>query len=583
MLAVAFNATQLPAPPQRLSTKHGPALRHAMVNNFSAAGGNTAVLLAEGRVKERNPSGDMRSDHVICVSAKTQTALNGNIKNLIQFLDSHPQTSLSDLSYTTTARRIQYPLRISIVAKFVNQLREKLESESQVQGRKAAEKCSGTPFAFTGQGALYTSLGKDLYDTCSQFREDLDRQNDITFVHGFPSFLPVINGEASNINQLSPVQTQLAICAIQIALFRLWSALGFTPSAVIGHSLGEYAALYAAKVLSLSDTLYLVGTRARILESTCALKTHSMLAIRCSADAANGVLGSDLNGLEVACINGPEDVVLSGTVELIQEADQKFKEKGTRSTILNVPFAFHSSQVEPIIGPYADAAKTIQFKKPEIPVISPLLGSVVREEGTFNAKYLTRHAREAVDFVAGLEQAQSESTVDSRNIWIEVGPHPICLGMIKSTLGPKVRGVGSLRNSESPWTTLSKTVSFLYLAGLNVAWSEYHRDFERSQYLLTLPSYAFDNKNYWLEYKNDWILNKGGVSAAPAMGPSGPATTSVQRLVSTEKKDGGVMMVFETNVHEPNMHSTIIGHLINGTGLTPAVRRPRCVNRWVTN
>ena len=542
------------------------------MNNFSAAGGNTAVVLEEAVKKVVDDIKDPRQDHVVCVSAKTKTALTNNIKNLITYIDDHPEISVSDVSYTTTARRIQYPIRASVAASSLEQLRERLATELKNGDRKAAEKCSGIIFTFTGQGALYKSLGKELYDTCMQFRSDLDRLNDITNDHGFASFLPVVNGEADNLDKLTPVQTQLAVSAVQIALYRLWISLGLKAAAVIGHSLGEYAAFYASGILSLSDALYLVGIRASMFESKCQLGTHAMLAIHATTEVAKSVLGVTFNDLEVACLNGPEDVVLSGTIGVIEEADKKLRSESIKSSILNVPFAFHSSQVDPIIESYTGAAQAIQFKPPQTPLISPLLGTVIRTGGVISPSYLGKHAREAVNFCGALRQCESEGISNERTLWIEIGPHPICLGMIKSTLGVNIRGTGTLRNNEKPWTTASKTLSFLYQAGLDLDWSEYHRGFEQSQHLLTLPSYAFDDKNYWIEYKNNWLLNKGGAPETSFPGPSGPATTTVQRLVSTEKKGDKISLVFETNLSDPAMHSAIIGHLVNGVGLCPAVR-----------
>ena len=543
------------------------------MNNFSAAGGNTAVVLEEG--PKRTVSADQkdpRQEHVVCVSAKTKSALTNNIKNLIAYLDQHSETSVADFSYTTTARRIHYPIRVSVTASSTTQLRERLAAELKNEDRKPAEKISGTIFAFTGQGALYTSLGKELYDTHSQFRFDLEHFNDITNSHGFSSFLPVINGQANNLDELTPVQTQLAITAVQIALYRLCNALGLEATAVIGHSLGEYAALHAAGILSLSDALYLVGVRASLLESKCGLGTHAMLAIHATAEAAKDALGDSFKDLEVACLNGPEDIVLSGLASVIGDADKQLKSRNVKSTILNVPFAFHSSQVEPILEPYKDATRAIQFRKPRLPLISPLLSTIVQTEGVINPTYLARHAREAVNFCGALQQSNTEGLSNPQSIWLEIGPHPICLGMIKSTLGVKIRGTGTLRNNEKPWTTASKSLSLLYQAGLNFNWSEYHRGLEQGLRLLALPSYAFDEKNHWIEYKNNWMLNKSGVSNTLSAEPWSAATTTVQRLVSTEKKGDSVSLVFESNLSDPAMHSTITGHLVNGVGLCPAVR-----------
>lgn len=545
--------------------------RRLLVNNFSAAGGNTAVVLEEPPIEpSRSAFVDSRPDHVVNVTAKTPTALRKNIENLVDFLEQNNEAKLTDISYTTTARRIQHPLRTSLVASTVTQLKERLKS-SRKDDLKAPPKSQNIVFVFTGQGSLYSSLGKALYESSSQFRGDLTRFDQISTSHGFASFLPVIDGNIDDVHALKPVQTQLAITATQMALCRLWGSWGVSPDVVIGHSLGEYAALYASEVLTASDTLYLVGRRASILETACTMRTHSMLATHTTVEAAQQALGTMFEALEVACINGPEDIVLSGSIKAIEDADEKLKSNGTKCTILKVPFAFHSSQVDPVLQPFNEAASAVHFMKPQIPVASPLLRSIIKDGGVVGPSYLGRHAREPVDFVGALKSCEKEGLIKEGSTWLEVGPHPLCLGMVKATLGSKIRGLATLRNNENPWTTACKSLSILCTLGLDIIWKEYHRDFEAGQRLLILPTYGFDEKNYWIEYKNDWLLKRDAVQETPRHGiASGPATTTVQRLISQEVRDGKVSMVFETNLADSAMHSVITGHLINGIGLCPA-------------
>ena len=563
-IKIPRKVTEFPSPqPQRR--------RRALVNNFSAAGGNTALVLEEPLGSSRNAIDDPRQDHVVNVTAKTPTALRNNTQNLINYLDNNNETRLTDLSYTSTARRIQHPLRTSIVASTITQLKERLNSSLEKEDFKAP-RCPSIIFAFTGQGALYSSVGKDLYQSSNQFRGDLIRFDQTSQNQGFPSFLSVVDGRAGDIHTLKPVQTQLAIAAIQMALCRLWTSWGIKADVVIGHSLGEYAALYASEVLTASDVLYLVGRRATILEESCTMQTHAMLAVHATNEATKQTLGSLFKNLEIACINGPEDIVLSGSIQSIEEADQKLKDNSLRSTVLNIPFAFHSSQVDPILDPFEKAAAAVTFMKPRVPVASPLLRSVIRDENIIDASYLRRHAREPVDFCGALQTLEAQNLVRAESVWLELGPHPLCLGMIKATLGGKSRGVATLRNNERPWTTACKSLSLLCTQGIDVTWKEYHRDFEGCQRLLDLPTYAFDEKNYWIEYKNDWLLTKGAIqeSPTPAM-ESGPATTTVQKLISQElNKDGKVVAVFETDLATPEMHAAITGHIINGIGLCPA-------------
>ena len=546
--------------------------RRALVNNFSAAGGNTCLVLEEGPIKESPTVVDPRPDHIISITAKTAPSLRNNIQNFVDYLDGHDDLSINDLSYTTTARRIQHPLRTSVVASTVSQLKERLASSLSKADFKAPAKCSSVIFTFTGQGALYSSLGKELLKHSILFREDVTRFDQISQNHGFPTFLPVLDGSVDNVHDLAPTQTQLAITAVQMGLCRLWESWGINPDAVIGHSLGEYAALQASGVLSVSDTLYLVGKRASILETACTMKTHSMLATHATIEAIRNSLGSSFNDLEIACINGPEDTVLSGRIEAIEKADKALKSKGTKCTMLNVPFAFHSSQVDPILEPFEEVASRVNYTKPNIPVISPLLGAVIRDIGVIGSSYLKRHARESVDFNRALQQSEAEHLCNAESVWLEVGPHPICLGMVKATLGTNIKGVATLRNNENPWTTACKSLSTLHTMGLDILWNQYHRDFEPGLRLLVLPTYAFDEKNYWIEYKNDWLLKKNAPqTTSQPLAVSGPATTSIQRLVSQKVNEGSVSLVFETDIADPAMHAAITGHLINGIGLCPAV------------
>ena len=547
--------------------------RRLLVNNFSAAGGNTALILEEPLDYHRQSAvTDLRADHAVNVTAKTSTALRKNTQNLIDYLDRNDGIRLTDLSYTTTARRIQHPIRTSLVASTVSQLKQQLAQSLEKGDPKAPHKHPEVAFAFTGQGSLYSSLGKDLFELSSQFRGDLTRFDQISKSHGFPSFLPVIDGSVNDFHTLRPVQTQLAITSTQMALCRLWESWGTRPDVVIGHSLGEYAALHASEVLTASDTLYLVGKRAILLEEFCTMRTHSMLAAHITIEAAKKALGKTFGDIEVACINGPEDTVLSGSAQAVEEADQKLQSSGIRCTILKVPFAFHSSQVDPILEPFEKAASRVNFMKPRIPIVSPLLRSVMKDSGVVNPGYLRRHAREPVNFHEALQACRMEGLIRADSIWLEVGPHPLCLGMVKASLGGNIQGSATLRNNESSWTTACKSLARLCTLGLDVAWNEYHRDFEAGQRLLILPTYAFEEKNYWIEYKNDWLLTKGATNDSPYPSVvSGPATTTVQRLISQEAKDGKASLLFETDLTDPAMHAAIIGHLINGTGLCPAV------------
>ncbi|KAL8787344.1 MAG: hypothetical protein Q9195_007803 [Heterodermia aff. obscurata] len=563
-LRIPTNATALPI-------KEG-SKRRILVNNFGAAGGNTTIIVEEPDAVVRQEVLDLvdQPDQIVNVTAKTAHSLRTNVQRLLDFVDSNPDISLPDLSYTTTARRIQHPLRISVVGSALSDIRASLESSIREEF-EAPEKPSNLVFVFTGQGALYTSLARDLFESSSYFRSSIMRLNEIAKDYDFPSFLTAIDGTCHDISSLTATQTQLAITASQIALCRLWASLGVHPAIVVGHSLGEYASLCVSGVLSVSDTIYLVGKRAQLLEAACPRGTHAMLAVSASAQSVTQLHGSD--NIEVACINGPNDTVLSGPLTEAEKGYRNLQAHGVKCKLLEMPYGFHSSQIEPMLEPFSKVAQGVAFNAPNIPIISPVLGTVIKDAGVIGPDYIRNQARQVVNFAGSIQFAQAQGLIDANSVWLEVGPHPLCLNMVRSTLGSKIRGVATLRRDENSWRSMAQAVSTIFTFGLQINWHDYNRDFEATRKLLVLPSYSFEDKNYWIEYQNDWLLAKEGVPPIPPpeISDPGPATTTVQRLLSHEfTEDGSLCMLFESNLSDPNLHAAIVGHAVNGSGLCPA-------------
>lgn len=544
--------------------------RKILINNFGAAGTNSSLLLEEGSCSAPTRK-VLEREHLVSVTAKSATSLIGNLRNLAAYLEGNPQTSLLDLAYSTTARRVQHPLRVSIVASTLDQVKAQLVSKIEKQDFGSFPKPSSLVFAFTGQGSLYRGVGKQYFEHSKLFRTEIRRFERIATDQGFPCFLRDVIHGTGNMNGLSPVQIQLCHVAIQMALFKVWSSWNILPSAVIGHSLGEYAALYAAGVLSANDTLYLVGTRASLLESHCTRDAHAMLAVNLSLESVQTVMQDRMQNLEVSCFNGPRDVVLSGPGNLIQDAERHLKVNGITCTVLSIPYAFHSSQVEPISAPFEAAAGQITFSSPRVPVLSTLLGEEVTESNIFTPSYLARHAHQPVRFVEALNAGQANGRIQPETVFVELGPHSVCLGLIGSTLGGPERLLPTLRRQEEPFTTTCKTLASLNTRGYEIDWNEYHNSFEDQPRLLNLPTYAFDEKKYWIDYKGDWLLQRSADKISVTQS-SKRLTTTVQTILSTTKvEDNKVAAVFESDLADPALHALIAGHVLNGVALCPSV------------
>jgi naphtho-gamma-pyrone polyketide synthase len=547
--------------------------RTVFMNNFSAAGGNTALLMEDAPLRERSDKiNDSRSCHLVAVSGKSVTSVRKNIEAMLRFIDETPDLSLPSLSYTTTARRMHHSYRVVVSGNDLSSIKESLQRVMPCESlTPISAKTPNVVFVFTGQGSMYAGMAQQLFENISSFRADIQHFDRIAQRQGFPSILPLIQDGSASLEKLGPVATQLGTMCMQMALARLWTAWGVSPSAVIGHSLGEYAALHIAGVISASDAIFLTGTRATMLVQRCSMGTHAMLAVKSSvANVTPHLAGT---GCEIACINGANEVVVSGRIVEIDALSATLTPVGLKCVKLEVPFAFHSAQVEPILEEFETAAQGAVFNKPAIPFISPFFGGVVKDEKILGPSYLSHACRKTVNFLSGLEAAKTAAVINDKTLWVEIGSHPVCSGMIKSAFGQQTIAVPSLRRNSDTWKVIADSVSTLHREGIEIQWNEYHRDFEACHKVLKLPSYQWDSKNHWIQYSNNFCLTKGDspapLTAAPALATL--STTSVQRVIDRSIGSEKSTVLAESDLSDPLLSQVVQSHMVNGTALCPSV------------
>lgn len=567
---------------------NGDGKRRILINNFDAAGGNTSMVIEDGpKTLTAADQADPRSHHLVVVSGKTPNAILGNVQRLLQQTkQAAPGFRLQDLAYTTTARRMHHVLRqsypVSSLAGLTTALEKSAADEDWAKTSSSGPKAP-VVFVFTGQGSQYAGMAAELFATHPTFRETVQECDRICVSRGSPSFLGLLTDGSSleSMAQASPAQIQLAIVSIEVALAALWKSWGVSPMAVVGHSLGEFAALHVAGVLSLHDCLYIVSKRARLVEQRCTPETHAMLAVQKSAQEAAEFLDkrADLGDCEVACLNGPSATVLSGPVSSIQRLQQQLQSTGTKATMLQTQFAFHSAQMDPILEEYKALSRDIHFAKPAIKFVSTLLGEVVTDEGVIGPDYLVRQTREPVQFSKALSATKALPELMSGRpiVWVETGPGPVCLGFIRSVTEDGDLLLPSLKRGDADWKTLAGSVAKAYSAGLDINWQEFHRPYEGSLHLVGLPRYAFDLKNYWIQYEGDWALRKGDPSPTQVTSSTSDktqdppfSTTGLHRVESVVDNSNMTSITFATDASEPKLNKALRGHLVNGAGLCPS-------------
>ncbi|KID61508.1 polyketide synthetase, partial [Metarhizium brunneum ARSEF 3297] len=234
--------------------------RKAIINNFSAAGGNTSILVEEPMNLAPSTTAAQcktRPTYPVALSAKCAKSLRRNIQSLVAHL-SDSEVALPELSYATTARRIAHGHRVVVasnsIASIKSQLADALDGDV---GSKRVIPPRQMLFAFTGQGSQYPGMGKQLLESLDAFRDQIIRFDQLSRRLGFLEILLLFNASSGdNISNYPPVVVQLANTCMQIALARIWMSWGITPTAVVGHSLGEYAALNIAGVPGQTRTLF---------------------------------------------------------------------------------------------------------------------------------------------------------------------------------------------------------------------------------------------------------------------------------------------------------------------------------------
>ena len=551
--------------------------RRSFINNFSAAGGNTALLVEDAPSLESpsaRSSSDPRKHHVVTLSARSSKSLSKNMRALGEFIGSETSPGLlARIAYTTTARRMHHPYRVAFVGNDLQEIKRRLLDTDGTQDIKPClTKSPGIGFLFTGQGAQQTAMARDLYDSFASFRADIAEFESVGRGHGFPSILPLIQG-AVEVEELSPIIVQLGAVMIQMAMARLWQNWGLVPEYALGHSLGEYAALQLAGVLSISDTIYLVGSRATLIERRCTAGSHGMLAVKASvADLDHVLKGAQV---EVSCINGPDDTVLSGTNDEIDRASKNLSELKVTSKKLLLPFAFHSPQVDPILEELERIASQVTFQPPKIPIVSPTLGHIVTGHKIIGAQYIRQNCRERVNFLGAVQAAQASGIFDSEALAVEIGAHPILTRMIKAAVGSRVRVCPTLSHRENMSKTLAGSLSVLHLAGVRLNWDEYQRDCKTSNRVVMLPEYNWDYQDCWIQYQNNFCLTKGSperpISADVIEPMSTRLSPSVQRIVEEEMDAIRAMIIIESDITDPELLPVALDHKVNGITLCPSV------------
>ncbi|MDF5712386.1 MAG: SDR family oxidoreductase [Rhizonema sp. NSF051] len=469
--------------------------RRAGVNSFGIGGTNAHVILEEAPVVE--PSGSSRPWQLLLFSAKTSTAIETVTTNIAAHFQQQTSLNLADVAYTLQVGRRAFNHRRIVVCQDFNDAVKVLSSQDpQRVFTHYQEPCDrSVVFMFSGQGAQYVNMGRELYQSEPIFREQVDECS---------YFLKPLIGldlrtvlypdeqQAQDAAQqlLQTAFTQPALFVIEYALAQLWMAWGVQPEAMIGHSIGEYVAATVAGVFSLEEALALVANRGKLMQQC---KSGGMLSVQLPQQSVQPLLGKELS---IAASNAPCYCVVSGTTQAIEQLQQQLQEKGVGCRRLHTNHAFHSQMMEPIIEPFTQLLQNITLNQAKIPFISNVSGTWITPIQATDPDYWARHLRQPVRFNEGI----AELLTTHECIFLEVGPGRTLSTFVKQHRTEELAALTSLRHpqeQQSDVAFLLNTLGRLWLFGIKIDWSGFYT--HEGRHRLPLPTYPFERQRYWIE------------------------------------------------------------------------------------
>lgn len=471
--------------------------RRAAVNSLGVGGTNAHAIVEEppARVATAAEPGWQ----IVTLSARSESALARLRDKWLQFSADPPSDfTVANAAFTSQVGRRAFDHRCAVIACDIDGLR------SALNGRDTRRAVTGVGapqhrivFMFPGGGAQYPGAGRELYDRVAAFRDAVEECFNV-----MPTAVPADlrslmfereAGDAEAAQALEqPIRSLVALLVLEYAFAALWRHWGVIPSAVIGHSAGEYSAAVIAGVMSLKDALGIVVARGQILER---VESSGMLSVQMPEAKLRPLLG---DALDLAAANAADLCVVSGAVHALEALETRLRAEDIESRRVRINVAGHSRLLDPHLDTFRACFENVRLSPSRLPFVSNLTGEAASDELLTSPEYWVRHLRQTVRFGDGLNDVLKEPGV----VLLEVGP-----GQGLSALARLARGgcrpaaiVASCRKADEPDSDLAFALSAagrLWTSGHDLDWDRVRgRGYGRR---ISLPTYAFERQRHWIE------------------------------------------------------------------------------------
>ncbi|MCG8914601.1 acyltransferase domain-containing protein, partial [Actinokineospora sp. PR83] len=439
----------------------GDRPRRAGVSSFGFSGTNAHVIVEQAPPTPEPEGAGLGVPVPWVVSGASADALRAQVERL-RAVEADPAAVGAALAL----HRADLDHRAVAVGSSAEDLRAALDRAAGVVAGAGS-----TAFLFSGQGAQRAGMGLDLAAAFPAFAQAWQE----VLAHYPDTVRDVLTSGDARVDRTE--YTQPGLFAVEVALARLFESWGVLPDAVAGHSVGEIAAAHVAGVLSLADACRMVVARGALMGALP--EGGAMVALALAEDELDLPQGVDL-----AAVNGPRSVVVSGPAEPVLAFAERHAAQGVRTKRLTVSHAFHSSLMNPVLDAFTEVVRGLTFAEPTTAAVSAVTGGPAEQVWT-DPEHWVRQVREPVRFGAAVRALDATAL-------LEIGPDSVLLAMAEAA-GSSAALIPAQRSGVDQAHAVVSALAALHAHGVEVDWSVFFAGVRPAP----LPTYAFQRRRYW--------------------------------------------------------------------------------------